>query len=117
MSTSASFVRYLHKKWGYDRRISMRAMFGEYALYCECIVVALICNEVVYIKNTPGTQILLATICEMGPPYPGAKLYYILSERQTDDYDFMMKVCATCMRDVVRQKSTKRASSQKKKFI
>lgn len=52
--------------------ISARAMFGEYALYCDGKVAALICDSELYVKPTaPGEAI--AGDVDMAPPYRGAK--------------------------------------------
>jgi TfoX/Sxy family transcriptional regulator of competence genes len=57
--------------------VSTRKMFGEYALYLENKVVALICDDQFFLKPTEaGAKLLDAPA--MAPPYPGAKLYYVL---------------------------------------
>ena len=57
--------------------LSTRKMFGEYALYLSGKVVALVCNDLLYIKPTAGA---LALVPEpvMAPPYPGAKPHICL---------------------------------------
>lgn len=56
-------------------------MFGEYALYCEGKVVALVCDDRLFVKILPaGSQ--LEGQCEKGEPYPGAKPHYIVEEGQ-----------------------------------
>jgi len=74
-------------------------MFGEYALYYKDRVVALICDEVVYLKITPGTTALLEDH-ESSPPYPGAKPHYILSEKTILDKELFTKLLAACAHDV-----------------
>jgi hypothetical protein len=56
-------------------------MFGEYALYADGKVVALICNDRLYVKILPASQ-ALESLCEKGNPYPGAKLHYLVEEGQ-----------------------------------
>jgi TfoX/Sxy family transcriptional regulator of competence genes len=63
--------------------VSARAMFGEFALYINGRVVALVCDDTLFLKPTPGALALLAG-CEMAAPYPGAKPHLLLSE-QLDD--------------------------------
>ena len=61
------------------KRFSAKAMFGEYALYSDGKVVALVCDDRLYVKvhdETAG----LAKDCELAPPYPGAKPHYVLDE-------------------------------------
>ena len=52
--------------------ITARAMFGEHALYLEGRVVALICNDGLFVKPTAGALALMPG-ARMAPPYPGAK--------------------------------------------
>ena len=54
--------------------LTSRKMFGEYALYLDGVVVALICDDQLWIKPTPGTAEALAD-CPPGEPFPGAKRY------------------------------------------
>ncbi|CAN5124740.1 TfoX/Sxy family protein [soil metagenome] len=62
----------------------VRAMFGEYALYANDSVVALICDDQLFVKILPETVSLEETFPK-GVPYPGAKDYYLL----TDDWYHM----------------------------
>ncbi|MEI7653492.1 MAG: TfoX/Sxy family protein [bacterium] len=104
MSTSPSFISYIHYALGGDTRAHTRAMFGEYALYYDDRVVALICDEVVYLKITPGTTALLGTDHESGPPYPGAKPHYIISEKLIQDRVQFTKLLTACAHDVPAKK-------------
>ena len=63
------------------RRFSAKAMFGEYAVYAGGKVVALVCDDRLYVKVHARTQDL-AQECEVAPPYPGAKDHYVLDEGQ-----------------------------------
>lgn len=56
-------------------------MFGEYALYADGKVVALVCDNLLYVKILPASQELEGQ-CEPGVPYPGAKPHYIVEEGQ-----------------------------------
>jgi TfoX/Sxy family transcriptional regulator of competence genes len=72
MATSKDFAEYILDQVG-DERARTRAMFGEYALYYDEKVVALLCDNIVYVKQTESSEELLAEN-EQGHPYPGAKL-------------------------------------------
>jgi DNA transformation protein and related proteins len=65
-------------------QISARAMFGEYALYCGAKVIALVCDDTLYLKVTPQGEALIGAH-QKGPPYPGAKQHIIISEDRWDD--------------------------------
>ena len=57
------------------------AMFGEYVLYCGSKAVALICDDLLYVKITPQS-LELELICEKDAPYVGANLHYVVAEEQ-----------------------------------
>jgi DNA transformation protein len=80
MSTSKQTIEFILSKLR-DHRFTARAMFGEYALYVEGKVVALVCDDRLYVKIVPAAQ-ALETECEKGNPYPGAKLHYLIEEGQ-----------------------------------
>lgn len=58
--------------------VSVRAMFGEYALYLDGKVLGLVCDDTLFLKDTPGARTHIADP-ETGPPYPGAKLHLVAS--------------------------------------
>lgn len=60
-------------------RFSAKKMFGEYAVYLDGKVVALVCDDRLFVKVHPTTAELAAD-CELAPPYPGAKDHYLLDE-------------------------------------
>ena len=81
MSTQKETVEFILEKLHEEKRFRARAMFGEYALYADDKVVGLICNDQLYVKILPASE-ELDSICEKDSPYPGAKLHYLIEERQ-----------------------------------
>jgi TfoX/Sxy family transcriptional regulator of competence genes len=57
--------------------VTVRKMFGEFAVYCEGRVVGLICDNQFFLKPTEAGRELLAELT-WGQPYPGAKPYFLL---------------------------------------
>ena len=58
--------------------VRARAMFGEYGLYCDEKVVALICDDTLFVKPTAAGPEFFDDL-ELAPPYPGAKDWYAVS--------------------------------------
>jgi TfoX/Sxy family transcriptional regulator of competence genes len=85
MATEAGTIRFLLDQAAGAGALSARRMFGEYALYCDGKVVALVCDDTLYLKPTPGALALLADP-QFGPPYPGAKPHLRI-EDELDDPD------------------------------
>ena len=71
MATQKETVEFLLAKLRQPKTFSARAMFGEYALDADGKVVALVCDDLRYVKIVPASA-ELETLCEKGQPYPGA---------------------------------------------
>lgn len=63
--------------------LSARKMFGEYALYLDGKVVALVCDDQLYLKPTAGALSALPD-SPQGHPYPGAKLHLHVTDALDD---------------------------------
>lgn len=72
MATKLETVEYICDQAALGRRLGFRKMFGEYALYLDEKVVALVCDDQLYLKDTPEGRACLDTVA-LGAPYPGAK--------------------------------------------
>src|SRR5690349_14061545 len=90
MASDQDFVDSVCEQVGLPRRLSARKMFGEYALYIGGKVVALICDNKVFVKPTAAGLELLGEVIE-APPYPGAKPHYQVNEH-LQDADLMKKL-------------------------
>ena len=66
-------------------------MFGEYALYCAGRVVALICDDMLFVKPTEGGRKFIGTPHE-APPYKGAKPFYLITADLWEDSDWLSKL-------------------------
>ena len=81
MSTSKETIKHILDKLGGIPHFTAKAMFGEYALYADHKVVALICDDILYVKICPASS-YLEDKCDKDSPYPGAKLHYVVDEEQ-----------------------------------
>ena len=63
--------------------LSARKMFGEYALYLDGKVVALVCDDQLFLKSTAGAMAILPD-CPTGAPYPGAKPHLRVTDALDD---------------------------------
>ena len=61
-------------------------MFGEYGVYCGVKMVALICDDTLFVKPTVAGRAFAGEV-EEGSPYPNAKPHLIIREDQLDDPD------------------------------
>lgn len=63
--------------------LTARKMFGEYALYLDGKVVALVCDDQLFLKPTPGAQAALPD-SPTGHPYPGARPHLLVTDALDD---------------------------------
>ncbi len=83
MSSTQSFVDFIVDQIENAGIITFRKMFGEYALYSDGKVIALICDDQLYIKPTDGGRGFISDVKE-APPYPGAKMYFLIEDKYED---------------------------------
>ena len=74
MATDAGFVEHVCDQ-AQLRGLTYRKMFGEYALYVDGKVVALACDNSLFLKPTDAARALLKTEPD-GTPFPGARPHY-----------------------------------------
>src|SRR5687768_3675499 len=86
MATQKETIDFILAKLRDPKRFAARPMFGEYALYADGKVVALVCDDLLYVKILPAGRDL-EPLCEKGNPYPGAKPHYIVDEGQLSTID------------------------------
>ena len=73
-------------------------MFGEYAIYCDEKVVALICDNRLYVKPTAGGKAFIDNVVE-APAYPGAKMSYLI-EDQFENRDWISELIRITAREL-----------------
>jgi len=95
MATTPDFALFVTEQMSGAGNISSRKMMGEYIVYLEEKVVALICDNKLFIKPTEAGRIFieqstLASAVE-APPYTGAKPCFLVEEK-LEDRDFLAQL-------------------------
>jgi TfoX/Sxy family transcriptional regulator of competence genes len=88
VSSQQSTVDFIVEQISGAGAISARKMFGEYAIYCDGKMVALVCDENLYVKPTSAGR-ALAEGCGEGSPYPGAKPHLLIDGDRWDDGEWL----------------------------
>jgi DNA transformation protein and related proteins len=91
MASKQTTVDFLTDQLKEAGNIRSRKMFGEYAIYCDEKVVALVCDDQLFVKPTEVGRDFIQNP-EEAPPYPGAKLYFRVSEEKWDDDEWLTKL-------------------------
>ena len=90
MASDLAFVEYVCEQVRDAGQVAFKKMFGEYAIYLENKVVALVCDNQLFVKQTQAGRALLETVVE-APPYPGAKAHFLIGE-QIEDRSLMSQL-------------------------
>jgi len=90
MASDQDFVDYVVDQLCAAGRISSRKMFGEYAVYCDGKVVALVCDNQLFVKATEAGRRFIGEPHE-APPYHGARLAFLIDE-QLEDADWICQL-------------------------
>ncbi len=107
MSTQKETVEFILEKLRHPERFRTWAMFGEYALYADGTVVALICDDQLYVKIVPASQALEA-ICEKDAPYPGARPHYVVEEVQLSQLENLSEILFAIAKSLPAKKKSKK---------
>ena len=94
MACKKDFVLYIADQCSGAGDITVKKMFGDYAIYCDGKLFGLICDDCFYVKPTVLGRDKLRNV-EMRPPYEGAKDYFYIADVDDRDYisDVVRKTC------------------------
>lgn len=113
MASDLDFVEFVVDQMAGAGAISYRKMFGEYAVYCEGKVVALVCDNRLFVKPTKAGRSFIGNVVE-APPYPGAKPSFLI-EDQIEDKDWIGTLIQLTERELPLPKPRKKAKRKRAK--
>ena len=91
MGTRAETIAALLDQFKRGDAVTTRKMFGEYALYAEGKVVALVCDDELFVKPTEKGREFIGKVTE-APAYKGAKPSFLISGDQWEDADWLREL-------------------------
>lgn len=89
MATKQSTIDYLLDQLSGLKNVRARKMFGEYALYASDKVVALVCDDELFVKITGPGKKFVGEHYEEGFAYPGAKASMHIPGDLLEDRNFI----------------------------
>ena len=102
MASDLNFVEYIAGQICDECGISYKKMFGEYALYSNGKVVALICDNQLFVKPTVAGKEYIGEYIEASP-YPGAKPSLLIQD-QVEDSDWLSKLIVITEKELPKPK-------------
>ncbi len=91
MSSNQSTVDFIVEQMAGANAVSAKKMFGEYGVFCDGKMVAIIADDQLFVKPTAAGKAFQGNVDEV-PPYPGAKLYFLISGEQWDDCEWLSEL-------------------------
>ena len=83
MASDIGFVEFVIDQIEPDLDMTHKKMFGEYGLYSRGKIVAVICDDQLFVKPTDAGREYIGEP-EMAPPYPGAAPRFLITDRLED---------------------------------
>ncbi len=92
MATKQSTLEFIQDQLASLRDISTKKMFGEYALYYQGKVVALICDDTLFVKMTDEGKQFIGAYYEEGCAYKGAKASLKINAEQMENREWLSQL-------------------------
>jgi TfoX/Sxy family transcriptional regulator of competence genes len=106
MPSDKSFVEFIVDQVENAGQITYKQMFGEYAIYCNGKVVALVCDNRLFVKPTEAGRAFIGNVIE-APPYTGAKVSFLIDDR-VEDREWISDLVRITYKELPEQKIKKK---------
>jgi len=88
MSSKQSTVDFILEQISEAGSVSARKMFGEYGIFCDGKMAALVCDDELFVKITPEGKAFIDD-CPEKSPYPGAKPCFFISGEKWEESEWL----------------------------
>jgi len=106
MASDQKFVDFVLDQIDIAGQISFKKMFGEYALYFDTKLFALVCDNKLFIKPTLSGRAYIGDVVESSP-YPGAKPSFLIEEK-LEDRDWLKKLVKITVNELPEPRTKKK---------
>lgn len=106
MASDKSFVEFLVGQISNNGEIIAKSMFGEYGLFADSKIFALVCDNKLFLKPTTAGRAYIDNVVEASP-YPGAKPS-LLIEDKLEDSDWLSELVSITLAELPPPKKKKK---------
>jgi len=110
MSSDKMFLDFVIDQIENAGQITYKKMFGEYAVYSDGKIFALVCDNKLFIKPTEAGRVFIQDVVE-APPYPGAKLSFLIEDK-LEDRDWMSNLVKITIDELPEPKPKKKKNKK-----
>lgn len=113
MATDKDLVEFIADQMADAGKIAYRKMFGEYAVYCDEKVVALVCDNKLFVKQTEKGRNFIGDVVQ-ALPYPGAKMSFLIEDK-FEDSEWLSELISITKNELPEPKPKKKRIRRKTK--
>ena len=99
MASKQSTADFLVDQAARAGEVSARKMFGEYGVFCDGKMVAVVCDDQLFVKQTAGGRAFIVTPLEQ-QPFPRAKNYFLIDGERWDDAAWLCELLRITAREL-----------------
>ena len=105
MASDLKFVEFVVDQLDEDLAVTYKRMFGEFGLFADRKIFALICDDQLFVKPTEGGRAFIGEVVEV-PPYPEAKPSLLIGD-QIEDSTWLSELVRITARELPAPKPKK----------
>ena len=106
MASEKEFVDFVLDQIEHAGEITAKKMFGEYGVFSNGKIFALICDNKLFIKPTDSGRAFIGDVVE-APPYEGAKPSFLIEEK-IDDREWLSELVRISLKELPEPKPKKK---------
>ena len=111
MANSPDIVAFIVGQLDNSCDITYRDMFGDGTLYSKAKVVALICDDQLFVKQTEAGRTFIGDVVE-APAFPGAKMSFLITD-MLNDGEWLSQLIRLTEADLPKPKPKKKSRKTK----
>lgn len=111
MASNKEFVDFVLDQIKIDKELTAKKMFGEYGIFANKKIFALICDDKLFIKPTEEGRAFIGNVVE-APPYPGAKNSFLIEDK-IDNGDWLSQLSKITIEALPEPKPKKKKIAKK----
>ena len=110
MASDQKFVDFVVDQIENVGLITSKKMFGEYGIFADGKIFALICDNKLFIKPTESGRAFIKDVIE-APPYPGAKTSFLIEDK-IEDKEWLSELTRITINELPESKRKKKKQTK-----
>ncbi|MFZ0545481.1 MAG: TfoX/Sxy family protein [Candidatus Promineifilaceae bacterium] len=105
MAYDQNFIEFIVDQIEDAGEVTYKKMFGAYGIFVDKKFIAIVDDSQLFLKPTENGRLFIGAVVE-APPYPGAKMYFLIEER-LEDSDWLSELFRVTAQELPKPKPKK----------